>query len=84
MAVRFYFEENGIYIGGGFNYIHSKPYEDKSYGEFSPGVHLGYAFFLSRTLTIEPEVYYNQSFKENNKSDLGLRINFGIYLDDLF
>ena len=85
MAVRYYFEENGVYIGAGFNYAHCKPFEGESKGEFFPGVHLGYAFFLSRTVTFEPELYYNQSFKDHDhNSNMGFRFNFGIYLDDLF
>ena len=46
-----------------------------------PGVEVGYAFFISRTVTIEPSVYYQQSFKDHSEySKIGLRVGFGIYL----
>ena len=80
-GVRYYFERNGIYLGAGANYVHA--YGD--YDDVIPSVHVGYAFFISRTVTIEPEVYYDQSLKKHSDfSGLGLRLNFGIYLDDLF
>ena len=46
-----------------------------------PGVEVGYAFFISRTVTIEPAIYYDQSFKDHSKySTVGLKVGFGIYL----
>ena len=36
-----------------------------SYNDVMPGLEVGYAFFVSRTVTIEPAVYYDQSFKES-------------------
>ena len=46
-----------------------------------PSVQIGYAFFLSHTVTIEPEIYYNHSFKSHSDySTIGLRVGFGIYL----
>ena len=46
-----------------------------------PGVEVGYAFFLSRTVTVEPSIYYNQSFKEHSDySKIGLKIGIGVYL----
>ena len=43
---------------------------------------VGYSFFLNRTVTIEPEIYYNQSLKDHNDySGFGLRIGFGIYFE---
>ena len=47
-----------------------------------PTIQLGYAFFLNRTVTIEPELYYNQSLKDHSDySGFGLRIGFGIYFE---
>lgn len=74
-GLRYYIEQNGLYLGASANYIN-----DGCFEEVRPSVQLGYAFFLSRTVTIEPEVYYNQSFKSRNYNNVGLRINFGIYL----
>ena len=46
-------------------------------------VHGYNSFFLSRTVTIEPSIYYNQSFKKHSDfSNVGFKIGFGIYLND--
>ena len=46
-----------------------------------PGLEMGYAFFLNKTVTIEPAIYYDQSFKRHSDySKIGLRIGLGIYL----
>ena len=79
-GVRYCIEQNGLYIGAGARYKHEHAYDD-----FMPNVNLGYTFFLSRTVTIEPELYYDFSTKDlKDYSDFGFRIGFGIYLDKLF
>ena len=46
-----------------------------------PGIELGYAFFLGKSVTIEPSVYYDQSIKNHSDySKVGLKIGVGIYL----
>ena len=76
-GIRYYIEQNGLYLGAGANYVHSVDFDD-----FRPNVQLGYAFFLNRTVTIEPEIYYNLSFKDHHDySGFGLRIGFGIYFE---
>ena len=46
-----------------------------------PCIEVGYAFFVSTTVTIEPAIYYDQSFKNHSDySKIGLRVGFGIYL----
>ena len=66
----------GIYLGVNAKFVHTK-----SYNDFMPGVEVGYAFFISRTVTIEPAIYYDQSFKDHSKySTVGLKVGFGIYL----
>ena len=47
-----------------------------------PGVEVGYAFFINRSVTIEPAIYYDQSFKTHNYSNIGLKVGLGIYLFD--
>jgi hypothetical protein len=80
-GMRYYIVENGMYLGGSANYCHTSLF-DESVSDFMPSLHIGYAFFVSRTVTIEPEFYYKQSFKDhNNLSGLGLRIGVGIYLE---
>ena len=77
-GVRYYIEQNGLYLGLGANYVHAF----SNYDDFMPTAQLGYCFFLNRTVTIEPEVCYNQSLKNHScYSGFGLRINFGIYFE---
>jgi hypothetical protein len=74
---RYYITQNGIFLGANVKYIHA----NSDYNDFMPGVEVGYAFFVSRTVTIEPSIYYQQSFKDHsNYSTIGLQIGFGIYL----
>jgi len=73
---RYYIEQNGIFLGVNAKYYHCKTYDD-----FMPGVECGYAFFVSKTVTIEPAIYYQQSFKSHKDfSTIGLRVGVGIYL----
>jgi len=79
-GIRYYIEQNGLFLGAGARYKHACENDD-----FMPNVSLGYAFFLSRTVTIEPELYYDMSLKDfKNNSGVGFRVGFGIYLDELF
>ncbi len=81
---RYYFSQNGIFLGTGVKFRH---YEYKNVGgeetdSFNDGLwslEAGYAFFLSRTVTIEPAVYYDLSFKDQDYSKIGLKIGFGLY-----
>lgn len=47
--------------------------------DFALGAEAGYAFFLTRTVTIEPAVYYDLSFKDSDWSKFGLKVGFGFY-----
>lgn len=77
IGARYYIIQNGLYLGIGADYHHFGGNHD----DFMPSVHVGYAFFLSRTVTVEPEVYYNQSFKNHSDySTIGLSIGVGVYL----
>jgi len=74
---RYYITQNGIFLGANAKFVHA----NSSYNDFMPGIEIGYAFFLSHTITIEPSIYYQQSFKRHSDySTIGLRIGFGIYL----
>lgn len=74
---RYYITQNGIFLGANAKYVHA----DSHYNDFMPGIEVGYAFFLSHTVTIEPSIYYQQSIKNHSDySTIGLRIGFGIYL----
>ena len=73
---RYYIEQNGIYLGAGMKLIHTG-----SYNDVMPGVEVGYAFFVSKQVTIEPAVYYDQSFKNHSDySTIGVKVGIGIYL----
>ncbi len=80
-GMRYYFEDNGLYFGAGASFVH----KFHSCDDFVPSVHFGYSYFLNRTVTLEPEVYYNQSFKSHTDySGFGFRVGLGIYFEDLF
>jgi hypothetical protein len=72
---RYYIIQNGLYLGASLKYKHADEYND-----FLPGVQVGYAFFLSRTVTIEPELYIDFSTKKFENSCFGLGIGVGVYL----
>ena len=72
---RYYIIQNGLYLGAGLKYSHREDFND-----LVPNLHLGYAFFLSRTVTLEPELYFDFSTKSSDYSNYGLRIGVGVYL----
>lgn len=81
---RYYFSQNGIYLGTGIKFKHYE-YEEGA-GEKNPkfndglwSFEAGYAFFLSRTVTVEPAVYYDLSFKDKDYSKIGFKVGFGLY-----
>lgn len=46
-----------------------------------PGFEIGYAYFIGKSVTIEPALYYDQSFKKHSDySKIGFRIGLGLYL----
>ena len=74
---RYYIVQNGIYLGVNCKLIHA----NHNYNDVMPGLEVGYAYFLSRTVTVEPAVYYDQSFKKHSDfSTIGFRIGIGVYL----
>lgn len=76
---RYYFDRTGVYMGAG---LKMKKWDLKGGVEeddYAFGVEAGYAYFLSKTVTIEPAVYYDMSFKDGDYSKIGLKIGFGFY-----
>lgn len=74
---RYYIIQNGLYLGLNAKLLHAS----HNYNDVMPGLELGYAFFLGKTVTIEPAIYYDQSFKRHSDySTIGLRVGFGMYL----
>ena len=69
--------QNGLYLGANCKLVHAY----HNYNDLMPGVELGYAFFISRTATIEPAIYYDQSFKSHKDySTVGFKIGISLYL----
>lgn len=75
---RYYITQNGLYLGAGCKFIHA----NHSYNDLMPGIEVGYAFFINRSVTIEPAIYYDQSFKSADYSTIGLKVGVGVYLFD--
>ena len=74
---RYYIIQNGLYLGVNAKLIHA----NHNYNDLMPGIEVGYAFFLNKSITIEPAIYYDQSFKRHSDySKIGLKIGLGVYL----
>lgn len=79
-GARFYFNTTGVYIGGGVDWNRFRWSGGESRTDWGVGVEAGYAFFLSRTVTLEPAVYYKWRFNNSDMSRFGIKIGLGIYL----
>ena len=77
-GARYYFDKVGIFVGALAKYAHMKVL-DSTVNDFQPEIHAGYAFFLGRHVTIEPEAYFKHSFKDSDYTGFGLRVGIGIY-----
>lgn len=76
---RYYFDKVGIYLGLGMKYKHFGDHVLKN-NDIAAGFEVGYAFFLSRTVTLEPAVYYDQSLMHHKDySKIGFKVGFGFY-----
>ena len=73
-GLRYYFDNCGVYVGAIAKYAHQDDFSD-----FRPELSVGYAYFLTGKLTVEPEVYYEHSTKSSDYSGFGLRVGFGLY-----
>lgn len=78
VGARYYFSTTGVYLGAGLKLNKWKSY-GSSFTNYSSYAELGYAFFITRTITIEPVVFYDLSFKNSDYSELGFKVGFGIY-----
>lgn len=75
-GARYYFDQNGIYLGAGLEYAH---YTSNSNDLLIP-LEVGYAFFINHYITIEPSIYYKMSLDDfSDKSSIGLKVGFGFY-----
>ena len=79
VGARYYIIQNGLYLGVNGKLIHA----NHDYNDVMPGLEMGYAFFINRSVTIEPAIYYDQSFKNHSDySKIGFKVGVGIYLFD--
>lgn len=76
---RYYFDTVGVYVGGGLEVARLKLDGFESETNFGALAEVGYAFFITKTITIEPAVYYNWNFDHSDLSKYGLKVGFGIY-----
>ncbi len=75
-GMRYYFDQNGIYLGAGAEYNHIT----KNHNDVMIPLTVGYAFFINRYLTIEPSLYYKMSLHDfSNNSTVGFNIGLGFY-----
>jgi hypothetical protein len=79
-GARWYFDTIGIYVGALAKYAHQKV-DSYSFDDFRPEANVGYAFFLNRNITVEPEAYYEHSFKDSDYSGFGVRIGLSVYFN---
>lgn len=77
---RFYFNKTGVYLGAGLDLNRFRLKGGHHETDWGLGIEAGYAFFLSRTVTIEPAAYYKWRFNDSDMSKFGIKIGFGIYL----
>lgn len=79
LGARYYIIQNGLYLGVNGKLVHA----NHNYNDVMPGLEVGYAFYINRSVTIEPAIYYDQSFKKHSDySTIGLKLGIGIYLFD--
>lgn len=75
-GVRYYFPQNGIFLGTGLSYDHYTP----NLNSVAVPIEVGYCFYLNHHVALEPAVYYKVSL--NNFADcstVGLRVGFGYF-----
>lgn len=72
---RYYISKVGVYLGADLN-LNRWNWDDGDRTRFGFGLEAGYAFFLSRTVTIEPAVYWDIN---KDRSEFGLKVGFGFY-----
>lgn len=76
LGARYYFDQCGIFLGAGAEYIHYTPKSN----DLAIPVEAGYAFFINKHLTIEPALYYRMSLDDfSNKSTVGLKVGLAFY-----
>lgn len=78
VGARYYFDKVGLYLGAKARFD-QYDYLIGNKKDASVGGEAGYSFFLTRNLTVEPAVYYNQSLTDQHYSKIGVKLGFGFY-----
>ncbi len=76
---RYYFDKVGFYAGGGLLVRSLQINHGKDTTDFAFTLEGGYTYFLSRTVAIEPALYYDISVKDSDWSRFGLKLGFSFY-----
>lgn len=76
---RYYFDNCGIFVGGGLKATDYNYKDASDVSDFALTAECGYAFFVSKNITIEPCAYYNLSLKNSDYSKLGMKVGFSLY-----
>ncbi len=76
---RYYFDNIGLFAGGGVLVRNVQPNIGDDSTDFAFVLEAGYSFFLSKTIAIEPALYYNISVKDSDWSRFGLKVGFSFY-----
>lgn len=75
VGARYYIQKVGVFVGADVN-LHRWDWDGGDLTRFGFGMEAGYAFFLSRTVTIEPALYWDIN---KDRSEVGLKVGFGFY-----
>lgn len=75
VGTRYYFSKVGVFVGANVN-VDRWDWGEYDNTKFSLGLEAGYAFFLSKTVTLEPAAYWNVN---GDRSKFGLKLGFGLY-----
>ncbi|MCD8288927.1 MAG: porin family protein [Prevotella sp.] len=71
---RYYIEQNGLFLQAGVKYVHERP----NFNDLNISPEVGYCFFLNKSLTLEPAVYYDISVNDfSDHSKFGLKVGIG-------
>lgn len=75
---RYYIEQNGLWVGAGARFQH----EFKNYNDFVLTPEVGYCFFVSRTVAIQPSVYFDLSCSDfSHNTEVGAKVGIALFFD---